>query len=234
VLDPTIPPILSRILDDFTTGRQLIEASPIREYSTINASLPVCMTLLAQRGSQGARAGMKRPIVGETGSSRELRAISNIQASFEHTRAVSRLDFSDAFDPIAASEKALQASPGYLEPSVFDRNLKIIALDVAPYVRGIVAYDYRLMEERVRRSNLLSEGGRPGKRMRNNRSAFSALEGGPRNTTRRENYFTASLNSHVVLETGGKWDQAVAEQLAIDMERLTSADGAGENGISST
>jgi hypothetical protein len=90
----------------------------------------------------------------------------------------------------------------------------MITVEVAPYVRAIIAYDYHLMQDRVRRSGLLGEGGRPGKRMRNTRSALSAMEGGSRSTTRRENYFAADVNTHLVLRTAGDgWEAAVAEDI---------------------
>jgi len=146
--------------------------------------------------------------------------LARIQSSSKAVEEVDRTDFSFAFDPIAASDKALLSGSGSLEASVFDRTLTMIALDVAPYVRSIVAYDKRLMEDRIRRSNLLSEGGRPSKKMRSTRAAFSALEGGSRSSTRRENYFTTALNMHAVLATGGKWERAVDEQLNRDAERL--------------
>ena len=76
-------------------------------------------------------------------------------------------------------------------------------MDVAPYVRNIAAYEIILEEERLRLSNLLSAGGRA-KRMRTTRAARSALEGGRRETTRRERWFDRNLNLRLALETGGK------------------------------
>ncbi len=80
--------------------------------------------------------------------------------------------------------------------------MTLIVEDMAPYVRSIVAYDARLQEDRLKLSNLMSEGGRKGKRMRTTRAAMSALEGGARKTTRRDRYFPATLNQVFVLKTG--------------------------------
>jgi hypothetical protein len=132
--------------------------------------------------------------------------------------AISRIDFSLAFDPIAVSDKALTAPVSYLDPSVLDRNMEPIALDVAPYVRSIVAYDSNLQQQRLRLSNLVSEGGRKGaKRMRTTRAAYSAMEGGPRSTTRAEKWFKADLNPHLVMKTAGTgWaEPAPAENSSI-------------------
>jgi hypothetical protein len=129
------------------------------------------------------------------------------------TPAICRIDFSLAFDPIATSDKALTSSASYLDPSVLDRNMEPIILDVAPYVRSIVAYDQDLQQQRLRLSNLISEGGRKGpKRMRTTRAAYSALEGGSRKTTRADRWFKAELNSHLVMKTGGKgWTDLVID-----------------------
>jgi hypothetical protein len=102
---------------------------------------------------------------------------------------ITRKDFA-VFDPIAASEKF-----DGLEASVFDGTLKVLAVDVAPYVRSIVSSDMRLQEAR---------GLNKGKRMRTTRAAFSALEGGMRSTTRREEYFKG-LDVEKVMWTGGRW-----------------------------
>jgi hypothetical protein len=128
---------------------------------------------------------------------------------------ITRRDFSLAFDPISEPEKSSLHTTGTLEASCFDRTLKLIALDVAPFVRSIVAFDARLAKDRLRLSNLLSQGGSAKgpktKRMRTTRAAMSALEGGVRSTTRRERYFGPGLNAHLVLRTGGKsWLDAVA------------------------
>jgi hypothetical protein len=124
-----------------------------------------------------------------------------------------RRDFSLAFDPISEPEKTSLHSTGSLEASSFDRNLSLITVDIAPYVRSIVAYDAQLQQDRMRLGNLMSAGGRKTKRMRTTRSAMSALEGGARSTTRKDRYFGPGLNPHFVLKTGMQsWlDAALAE-----------------------
>ncbi|KAL1890426.1 hypothetical protein Sste5346_008253 [Sporothrix stenoceras] len=146
------------------------------------------------------------------------------------TPSVRRIDFSLAFDPIAvpssapsngmysafyaptasASASSSSSPSSHLDPSVFDRNMEPIAVDVAPFVRGIIAHEGRLQKERNKHTSFLSEamgvstpaasstatGGantsdsdampvpaarrRPAKRMRTTRTAMSALEGGSR------------------------------------------------------
>lgn len=123
--------------------------------------------------------------------------------------SLTRRDLSLAFDPIAEPERA-SISPSSLEPSVLDRTMTLIVLDVAPFIRSIVSYDARLQQERLRRSNLVSSGGRAGKRkLRTTRSANAALEGGVRTNTRPDRYFGNILNPNLVLLTGRQsWQDA--------------------------
>jgi hypothetical protein len=141
---------------------------------------------------------------------------------------LTRQDLSLAFDPISEPEKTYVLSNVQLEASVFDRTREIITTDLAPYVRSIVSYDSKLQHERNRMSNLLSEGGRKGKRMRTTRSAFSALEGGVRSTTRRDRYFGPTLNTYLVLKTGmPSWLEAVSSESAsttVTSTRLSTRD----------
>ncbi|MBE3049262.1 hypothetical protein IMZ48_43535, partial [Candidatus Bathyarchaeota archaeon] len=103
----------------------------------------------------------------------EKDAISNIRLTLTAPPPLGRADMSLAFDPLAASDKP--SSPGHLDPSVFDRTMSLVVLDVAPFVRGIVAANEQRRRETVRAGGLVSEGG-TGKRRRT-RAALSAGEG---------------------------------------------------------
>ncbi|KAI1073571.1 hypothetical protein F5B20DRAFT_501059 [Whalleya microplaca] len=213
LMDTAIPNLPAKSKEDFIVGHPLLEVMPVTRYDTTSCDISTSM-----RGLARARLRDVQPICGgsdlwkplnETRITSEIK--KHIRRTLQAEPAVKRMDYSLAFDPIAASEKVLATSS--LDPSVFDRPMKTISLDVAPYVRSIVAYDQRLQQERLLRSNILSEGGRPGrKRMRNTRSAYSALEGGSRASTRREKYFSAEVNPHLVMRTGGKgWDVLTAQ-----------------------
>ncbi|KAF7553653.1 hypothetical protein G7046_g7036 [Stylonectria norvegica] len=225
LLDPTVPDFATKIKDDFTIGQRLLQADLQVPFCSPNVDISMTLESLARSelrqatsalGASGARS-MLDPIS-------ERNAVSVLDSSFQSsTTQLSRLDLAVAFDPIAVSEKATPSS--HLDPSVFDRNLQLIVLDVAPWVRGIVEYDHRLMLERAKLSSLLSEGGKR-KRMRNTRSAYSALEGGQRSTTRRERYFGGSLTTDFVRRTGGEqWQDAipVAAMPADDMVSVPSS-----------
>jgi hypothetical protein len=194
LLDATSLEISSKSKEDFIIGRSLLDVESLTRYSSLPMAIPSCLKILARRSLQRTTSSsafspsLPDP---ETVLRNSLRALPE---------SITRRDYSLAFDPIASSEHL--PSTGALDPSVFDRPMNLISVDVAPFVRGIVAYDENLKQERLKMSSLLSEGGRP-KKMRKTRSAFSAMEGGPRGTTRRENYFHADLNPKLVLRTGG-------------------------------
>lgn len=127
---------------------------------------------------------------------------------------INRLDFALAFDPLAASDCAPLQPTSYLDPSVFDRNMKLLVLDLAPIVRTIISYEADLQKQRLKLSRLISEGGggaaKGSKRMRTTRAALSALEGGSRSTIRGEKWFKAAINPILVARTAGTgWGASV-------------------------
>ncbi|KAH9899061.1 hypothetical protein F4778DRAFT_742015 [Xylariomycetidae sp. FL2044] len=207
-VDPAYPLMPAKVKEDIILGRTLLEASPLTSYDTTSLDISFTLKSKAQALIRNARSDTQdsSPLspLNEYGATVEIQRHINRQLIPDTN--ITRVDYSRAFDPIAALDKVLAS--GYLTPSVFDRTMEMITLDVAPYVRSIVAYDQRLQQERLLRSNLLSEGGKPGKkRMRTTRSAYSALEGGSRARTRKEKYFSADINPYLVLHTGGKdWE----------------------------
>lgn len=148
--------------------------------------------------------------------------IKNAKSGRDGSNAnISRKDFSIAFDGIAELEKNVLHHSTTIELSSFDRTLSLIAVDIAPYVRSIVAYDQHLQKQRAHLSSLLSEGGRSGKRMRTTRAAMSALEGGARKTTRRDRYFGSAINPNLALRTGGHGWQEAAKVAKAEMGGLS-------------
>ncbi|KAI6780115.1 uncharacterized protein J7T54_004247 [Emericellopsis cladophorae] len=212
-IDPGLPPMPDKVKEDFIIGRQLIEADTVTDYTILNDGFATSQKSLARqvlyrhitsRAPDEAQA--LRPL-DETGTTLALKRFFSTVCN-----DLTRLDLAYAFDPIAASDAHTATS--HLDPSVFDRTTHLIVLDVAPWVRNIVAYDHALMQERKKLSSLLSEGGQS-KRMRNTRAAYSALEGGDRRSTRREKYFQGSLNTLFVLKTGSdSWTRAATEQVS--------------------
>ncbi|KAH7244069.1 uncharacterized protein BKA55DRAFT_573010 [Fusarium redolens] len=207
MIDPELPEMPIKMRDDFIIGSRLLEADPKVMVSSPSVNLSLTLKSLARQRLMHASSTLSTP-KSLLEPLTEKRVVESLDHSFEpQTAPLSRMDLAYAFDPIATNEKISVAS--YLDPSVFDRTTKLIVLDVAPWVRGIVEFDNTLMQERLKLSNLLSEGGKR-KRMRTTRSAYSAMEGGERRTTRRERYFGDTLNTVFVRRTAGKgWQEAV-------------------------
>lgn len=150
-----------------------------------------------------------------------IRIIQNL--SLATSPAIDRRDFSNAFDPISYPEKPSFSNSDKMEMSVFDRTTRIIAEEMAPYVRSIVDFDSRLQADREKLSTLISEGGRKAKRTRTTRAAMSALEGGVRSTTRKERYFGSLLNPYVVMMTGVRsWTEAATKEIGVGASRIPS------------
>ena len=129
------------------------------------------------------------------------------------------------FDPIARPAKGSNISS-------FDGPMSMVVEDLAPYVRGIVHYDIRLEEQRLRLGSLLSEGARNGKKTRTTRASRAALEGGSKAHTRRERWFPKETNFIRILGSGGKvwrnsaWYETAADsldgELGFDRSRRSS------------
>ncbi|KAK0388358.1 hypothetical protein NLU13_4603 [Sarocladium strictum] len=218
-IDATLPGLPNKMRDDFIIGRQLLEADPVSPSTCSSVVMSQCLASLARRSlldrtenaCVSGAAAILNPLT-------ESSAVSTLNASFESKpRPLTRYDLSLAFDPLAISDRALINS---LDPSVFDRTLRLIVLDVAPWVRGIMAYDNRLMQERSKLSSLLSEGGngKGRKRMRTTRAALSALEGGERKLTRGEKWFKG-VGTGLVMRTGGEgWAEVASADLESQAE----------------
>ncbi|KAK1634875.1 ATPase [Colletotrichum phormii] len=216
-LDPTQPDLPIKTRDDFILGRRLLESPFQTDYTYTATTIATGLKCAARQLLQ--TAPLRDGSTVYLGCFQEDSAISQMGQFFvapSREEVINRYDMAVAFDPIAISEKAAAMMATSLEPSVFDRTMRLITLEVAPYVRSIINYDHRLMQNRMQRSGLLSEGGRPGKRMRSTRAAYSALEGVARVNMRKENYFAAEISTPLVMRTAGEgWQAAVDEAMSL-------------------
>ncbi|PFH62288.1 hypothetical protein XA68_14283 [Ophiocordyceps unilateralis] len=217
-IDCTLPELPGNVRDDFIVGRTLLEADPTTLTVPTKKGIAITMKSLARAVLVRSKSGRSSTVdADKTHPVDEHRSISILDASFRRNRPqLTRHDLSFAFDPIATSAKAQILS--YLEPSVFDRTLRLIVLDVAPWIRSIIAFERRLMRDRAKLSNLLSQSGGPLlKRRRTTRAAYSALEGGERRTTRREKYFGSGLLPKAVMRTGAaSFIQGMGDEERVD------------------
>ncbi|KAK4226100.1 ATPase family AAA domain-containing protein 5 [Podospora fimiseda] len=217
IIDATQPDSL--VEGDLIVGLRYLDTPRIAYYDSLATDIPSAVKSFAKSTLREYTETVQKGASDELRPLNEKQTIDFIQSCFTDTLpgtpAVARIDFAFAFDPIATEGPSLQPT-AWLDPSVFDRTLRLIALDVAPFVRGIVAYDVHLQKERLKRSNLLSEGGqgRTGtKRMRTTRAALSALEGGTRSMVRGEKWFKTDMNTYLVAKTGGAgWNDFEVEE----------------------
>ncbi|KAL2020822.1 hypothetical protein VTK56DRAFT_7915 [Thermocarpiscus australiensis] len=208
-IDTTQPEPPFKARDDFVLGFTPVDTPFVTHYDSIPTSVALTIKSLARSSLQLRTEKLQKHPAPALRPLDENQAIRCLQTSFTSpppgASAINRFDFALAFDPIATTNGVSPPHPTSCpEPSVFDRTLKLITLDVAPYVRSIVAFDAQLQKQRLKLSNLVSEGGRGAKRMRTTRSALSALEGGSRSTTRGGSWFKAELNPYLVAKTAGE------------------------------
>lgn len=212
-IDATQPPLTDKARLSFVEGYSLLQADPIVDYANLDTHLAIDANLYDARSTIGTVSNTDDSL--NMTSSNPLDEQSMVSRILTHLishytdHSLTRADFSTAFDPISEpSTPALSHSQtsNPLTPSSFDRPFGILTTDLAPYVRSIAAYDERLEARRLRLSGLLSAGGGAGsgKRVRTTRASRSALEGGKRETTRRERWFGKRLNLDLVLATGGR------------------------------
>jgi len=203
-LDSTQPQMPERARSDYIEGLALLQTDERIDYSEFDTQLNVTVSKLMSK-----RYGMGKHLL-DTSKEQILSRTCHGSPLLEATTPLSRHQFSLAFDPI--SEVAAHTQTFALAYSAFDGPLSTISTDIAPYVRSIVQFDLALEEQRLRLSHLLGGNTVTGKRSRTTRAARSALEGGKRESTRRERWFPAELDFNAVLATGGQsWPNTGAQ-----------------------
>ncbi|KAK7548020.1 hypothetical protein IWX49DRAFT_546869 [Phyllosticta citricarpa] len=199
VIDHTQPLLSEKARSNYLEPYPVLQADPFIDYSCLDTHLVIASHLAVQRSSSTSQPS----------STTSIDPTNLILRHLDHSRKwkpLARPSFF-VFDPLAEPPANTASSiPLGLVASSFDRNFAIITTDLAPYVRSIAAYELKLEDERVRKSNLLSAGGKA-KRARTTRVARSAQEGGRREQTRRERWFPDNLNLRECLEktAGNSW-----------------------------
>ncbi|KAK4187158.1 hypothetical protein QBC35DRAFT_499454 [Podospora australis] len=215
--DVTQPEPSAKAHDDLIQGRPHLDTPRVAYYDELTADIPSALKLLAKSSMQARVQGLMKDQRDQLQPLRETQALHCLQTYLTsdppEKEQVRRIDLAYAFDPLAVADPYAAQPLTYLDPSVFDRTTNILIEDVAPYVRGIIAHDTNLAKQRLKLSNLVSEGGKPSqgsKRMRTTRAALSAMEGGSRSTTRADKWFKADINPYLVAKTGGKgWTEGL-------------------------
>lgn len=194
---------------DFIEGLSLLQADPLVDHTGLSSSIAVQLKVCARRSLLKADSEAMFPALTSTSLTRMI--IERGQRPHVH-RLLTRAALATAFGPIAVPFQTSLSSPRGAHSSSFDSPTSVLVEDIAPYIRSIVSFDIRLEEQRLRLSNLLSQGGRKGKRMRTTRASRAALEGGSKAYTRRERWFPSKTNFPMVLRTGGYgWQDALLQ-----------------------
>tara|TARA_R110002003_G_scaffold135_4_gene12519 strand:+ start:4151 stop:7822 length:3672 start_codon:yes stop_codon:yes gene_type:complete len=205
-VDPTQPPVPEKARLSYTLAAPLVQVEPQIDFLQFDASIYTYTHLLVHRTF--SRISSSAPSCLSQGPATETEYATTLLKTRERlsqTDSLSRHDHAAALDILAAppDTTSLERASFNLTPSSFDRTFSIITLDLAPYVRSIVAHEQVLESQRIRLSNLLSSGG-TGKRARTTRASRVALEGGVRETKRRDRWFDKALNFELVMATAGE------------------------------
>jgi DNA polymerase III delta prime subunit len=201
-IDPSLPSVTENSRLSYTLAAPLLDADHHFNFSDFDTAMRIQTHLLAHRAFP--EFASTSTLSSETDY---INTILDIQARKQKVKdnTLSRPEFALAFDILAAppDQTLLERTSFSLTPSSFDRNFSIVTLDLAPYVRSIVAHEQLLETQRIRLSNLISAGG-TGKRARTTRASRVAFEGGVRETKRRERWFDSELNFDMVMGTAGE------------------------------
>lgn len=211
-MDPTLPQITPKERLSYTIDAPLLQVDPRTDFLNIDTALATTTHLLCRRAFPDL--SLHHSPTDSHPESLEQRYTAQIlrHKTNPATQHLSRSTFSSALDVLATPPSAFNSydyaidnrSSYNLLATSLDRPFSLLTLDIAPYVRSIVAHELALEAQRIRLGSLLSEGGRA-KRGRTTRAARSAVEGGERQVKRRERWFHPDLSFELVMRTAGSW-----------------------------
>lgn len=230
-LDTTSPEISDKARSNYIVGFPwtLVQADSVPDYANMDTRLAMTNQLLTHQihsslHNKDESADMLDGILIKS-KSLEHNLITAIQRNCSPDQPPSQLTratFSAALDSLAEASSTSLAAPNAMTASSLDREFSIIVTEIAPYVRSIAAHDLTIEQQRMKVGNLLSAGG-GAKKMRMTRASRSAVEGGRRETTRRERWFDKALNLGMVLRTAGQgWGDVLKARSSVDGESVRS------------
>ena len=209
VLDPSLPEMTDSMRSNYTEGFPLLQADVQEDLHRTRPTLALGLKIFARNSLLETESSASSPI----STTAVAQTITTPCSTLEYRQKYTARMIETAFEPLTTIHETLRSTqPSAI--SVLDGPIHPIASDVAPYVRSIVAYDIRLEQQRLALSNLLSQGGRAGKKLRTTRASRAALEGGSKASTRRERWFPKDLSFAMVMRTGGDGWQEAALRLA--------------------
>lgn len=202
--DPSCPPLSDAQRHDHLEGYQLVHVGLVPDFSRLVCKVAASYGILADLCFR--KDGSK---------SLEARLANSAQSTVTPCApTIPTNDLLGVFEPLRFEQRPIfPPATGWLSPS-FDRSTSIITTDLAPFVRSIVSFDERLLQQRLELSQASSQGGTQySKKFRKTRASRAALEGGSKANTRGERWFLESLDYGRVLGTAGTgWQDAVWRQ----------------------
>ncbi|KAF1345866.1 hypothetical protein BDV97DRAFT_359274 [Delphinella strobiligena] len=208
--DITEPDMSDKYRSNFIIGMPVLQTPDLLDHSSMDTRLTLACSSLASK-IHHIPLDISTPAL-----------LHKMTSEDPHT-LITRAAFSQALDALADQP----VTTNYFNYTSMDGPFKTIAVEVAPYVRSIAAYDLALEPQRARLGG--EEGLATSKKMRTTRAARSALEGGQRSLTRRERWFTdIDLDLGMVLETGGEGWPRFGSESAPSVDATTEAMDMGE------
>ncbi|UPX14791.1 uncharacterized protein EKO05_0005263 [Ascochyta rabiei] len=207
-IDPTLPSITDKERLSYTVNAPLLQADDCTDFLSLDTALAIQTNILLHNTFPGlAHHAIEHSLpVPASLEQSYTRQILQHKAEVGKHSPITRSVFASALDILASpadQDTTYDHRTSFtLTPSSFDRPFPLITLDLAPYIRSIVAHEQTLEAQRIRLGTLLSEGGRA-KRARTTRASRTAIEGGERKTKRREHWFSRDLNFELVMRTAG-------------------------------
>ncbi|EUC49982.1 hypothetical protein COCMIDRAFT_83297 [Bipolaris oryzae ATCC 44560] len=216
--DASQPPIPEKSRQNYTLAAPLLQIDHTTDFLHLSTALTLQTHLLIHRTYPALSQTRCTPSPSPSSPTSEpayAKAILRHEQLKTSKQHLTRADFAAALDCLAAPPDQLmpERTSFTLTPSSFDRNFSIITLDLAPYVRSIVAHEQSLEQIRARMSDVLgpttttttTTGGLgPARKPRTTRASRVALEGGVRESKRRERWFEALGEFEGVMRTGGR------------------------------
>ena len=210
-VDTSQPELTEKTRMGYTEGSILVQADPLFDHAGIADA--IALTLRAS-SSRLLRYINKNTGICQSNEESVLHMISEAMRKRNVDEFVTK-QFSalSAFDPIARHPNAVLGISKSPQITSFDGPSPPIFEDIAPYIRSIVSFDQRLEVQRHQLSSLLSQPGKDGGKTRTTRASRAALEGGSKSQTRRERWFSKSLDFNAVLRSGGEgWQDMLLQR----------------------
>ena len=239
-LDATLPEMTESTRSNYTDGIPLLQADLAEDLHGIYKDLALTLkvfgkallsNLQSEAPASDHASAFNPPSLDTKALAKEIVAPKRC---LEYRQKSTAATMENAFEPLSGIVDGPGTSKGS-HITVLDGPVSIISTDIAPYVRAIVSFDIRLEQQRLILSNMLSEGGRGGKKQRTTRASRAALEGGSKSSTRRERWFPKDLNFPMVLKTGGEgWQDFVQIQTQKEHGEQSSYMGSRRSSLASS